>query len=1210
MAMRDKEGRTLANAHLLGFLWRILKLLFYGIQPIFVFDGGAPVQKRRTLANRKQQRTHATESHARAAEKLLAAQLRQAALAHIHGPAPQRDEGLAENTVYYDTHGRSNQPQVTGRMNDTPAAPEKKKRKDWHKDPYQLPALDEPLHTDPGRKQDIRLATESELRALMNKIAPDDLDTNSELFRSLPPELQYELVGDLRAQSRTTSYQRLQDMLAAAPTPIDFSRAQIAGLRTRNDLTQKVLTVTDEISSANIQVPVRVAGARNREYVLVHIDDGDGGWALGTRDAGTTHDKAIDVDLEDKRRAPLAHIADDDDELDALAMDDVEIPDAPPAPDPELDALVHLESNPAVRKERALELLGARAEHHRRQKRSEAGVDAREERMYGHMSAHAPSTLFREGLHDAEVEEVPAPGAPTEPSMAASPDTTTPSAAPPGLSEALRRKDASRPRKIVEELSDDDFEDVPVPERAPSEPDLLDDALDDVEIPTHAPPTRRDEDPRSQDAIEGPVSVPSAPAEVMTPVQPAPPTDQDKPITGAQEQEHAAPSQDGPPATQGYSNVERSEPTADKKDLSTLHSPTTQNEAKRQDTPESKPLKREPSEDIGTPLFLPAAEEEKDQKPAPDNPTLEPHDTPIAASTSGENSDAKAHLPAEKQKAVADSRPGSPRAQPSQEAHQVNPEAVTEPPLSIRTPAQPRKASALEPSAPETGALVPTPPEARRAHEVEARAEVPSPAASTIPAPAEAARAASPVTTTPLKATARATIPPATEAQPPAPEARPLAPEAQPSAPEARPPAPERAAPASPSSSRSATPFEWSPSASPEPPALGSDGFPLPNADEVAQLEEEEEDEAAQLEADQSEFASFLSTTSGRNIQDLQQEVEAEVDALRKERVRLRRSEEDITLQMAAEVQALLRLFGLPYITAPMEAEAQCAQLATQKLVDGIITDDSDVFLFGGTPVYRNMFNNRRMVECYLLSDIERELSLTRDRLIELAFLLGSDYTEGLPGVGPVLAMEILSLYPGESRLLDFRRWWQQVQVGAERDANDSRAKVRRRIKRALRDRVHLSDDWPDPATRQAYVEPTVDTSDEPFVWGSADLDALRAFLGEYLHWPVSKTDQYVLPVIEQQRKNDRLRRVQSTLDQSGFISGRLIGELRARPTPAYGSARLQQVVSEFRSQHASSAPKPSRKRRPTTPGADDAPARRRRTSRAADAGRAGSLFE
>ena len=47
--MRDKEGRGLVNAHVVGVMRRICKLLFYGIKPVFVFDGGAPVLKRATI---------------------------------------------------------------------------------------------------------------------------------------------------------------------------------------------------------------------------------------------------------------------------------------------------------------------------------------------------------------------------------------------------------------------------------------------------------------------------------------------------------------------------------------------------------------------------------------------------------------------------------------------------------------------------------------------------------------------------------------------------------------------------------------------------------------------------------------------------------------------------------------------------------------------------------------------------------------------------------------------------------------------------------------------------------------------------------------------------------------------------------------------------------------------------------------------------------
>lgn len=138
----------------------------------------------------------------------------------------------------------------------------------------------------------------------------------------------------------------------------------------------------------------------------------------------------------------------------------------------------------------------------------------------------------------------------------------------------------------------------------------------------------------------------------------------------------------------------------------------------------------------------------------------------------------------------------------------------------------------------------------------------------------------------------------------------------------------------------------------------------------------------------------------------------------------------------------MLRLFGIPYITAPMEAEAQCAELVSLGLVDGVITDDSDVFLFGAQRVFKNMFNQSKTVECFLLSDLSRELGLERDTLIRLAFLLGSDYVDGLPGVGPVVAMELLKEFPGSDGLHKFKDWWVRVQTGKDKEY-DSKSKFR-----------------------------------------------------------------------------------------------------------------------------------------------------------------------
>ena len=62
-------------------------------------------------------------------------------------------------------------------------------------------------------------------------------------------------------------------------------------------------------------------------------------------------------------------------------------------------------------------------------------------------------------------------------------------------------------------------------------------------------------------------------------------------------------------------------------------------------------------------------------------------------------------------------------------------------------------------------------------------------------------------------------------------------------------------------------------------------------------------------------------------------------------------------------------------------------------------------------------------MEEYRTDDVESELGLDRDALIRMALLLGSDYTEGVPGIGIVNALEIVRAFPTDEGLGDFREW-------------------------------------------------------------------------------------------------------------------------------------------------------------------------------------------
>ncbi|KAL9135164.1 MAG: hypothetical protein Q9175_003639, partial [Cornicularia normoerica] len=287
--------------------------------------------------------------------------------------------------------------------------------------------------------------------------------------------------------------------------------------------------------------------------------------------------------------------------------------------------------------------------------------------------------------------------------------------------------------------------------------------------------------------------------------------------------------------------------------------------------------------------------------------------------------------------------------------------------------------------------------------------------------------------------------------------------------------------------------------------------------DEDMYSDPEEEDLIRQLAIEAEEHARFASTLNFRSQLQNAEDYEKELRQLRNQQKKDRRDADEVTHIMVTECQQLLKLFGLPYVTAPMEAEAQCAELVNLGIVDGIVTDDSDVFLFGGTRVYKNMFNQAKFVECYLSSDLEKEYSLDRQKLIRIAHLLGSDYTEGLPNVGPVTALEILS----EFETLDqFSEWWSTVQMGQKLSAEDAANPFRRKFRKNA-SKLFLPAIFPDQRVDQAYLHPEVDKDPSPFQWGVPDLDALRSFLMATIGWSQERTDEVLVPVIKDMNRRE-----------------------------------------------------------------------------------------
>ncbi len=130
-----------------------------------------------------------------------------------------------------------------------------------------------------------------------------------------------------------------------------------------------------------------------------------------------------------------------------------------------------------------------------------------------------------------------------------------------------------------------------------------------------------------------------------------------------------------------------------------------------------------------------------------------------------------------------------------------------------------------------------------------------------------------------------------------------------------------------------------------------------------------------------------------------------------------------VTGDVLADAKRLLTLMGVPWLEAPGDAEAQASFMAAKGQVWGVGSKDYDSLLYGAPilaryltitgreflPAQRRM---RRLIpELVKLSDNLKELGITRGQLIDIAILVGTDFNEGVRGIGPKKALGLIRKY-------------------------------------------------------------------------------------------------------------------------------------------------------------------------------------------------------
>jgi len=119
---------------------------------------------------------------------------------------------------------------------------------------------------------------------------------------------------------------------------------------------------------------------------------------------------------------------------------------------------------------------------------------------------------------------------------------------------------------------------------------------------------------------------------------------------------------------------------------------------------------------------------------------------------------------------------------------------------------------------------------------------------------------------------------------------------------------------------------------------------------------------------------------------------------------------------MIADSIALLDAMGIPWIKAPSEGEAQMSFMARKGDVWAGASQDFDAILFGTPNLVRNLTlaGKRRLPsgktidvapEIVTLGEVLSALGVTREQLVDMAVLIGTDFNDGVRGIGPKKAL-------------------------------------------------------------------------------------------------------------------------------------------------------------------------------------------------------------
>ncbi len=145
-----------------------------------------------------------------------------------------------------------------------------------------------------------------------------------------------------------------------------------------------------------------------------------------------------------------------------------------------------------------------------------------------------------------------------------------------------------------------------------------------------------------------------------------------------------------------------------------------------------------------------------------------------------------------------------------------------------------------------------------------------------------------------------------------------------------------------------------------------------------------------------------------------------------------------LTSDMIEEAKKLIDALGQAWVQAPSEGEAQASHIVRVNDADAVVSQDADCFLFGTPTMVKNLAitGKRKLpdkqaytevkIEQYHLDENLNRLGIDHEQLIAIAVLTGTDFNEGIHGVGPKTALKLVQEHGNDYETIFDEAGWDE----------------------------------------------------------------------------------------------------------------------------------------------------------------------------------------